>query len=348
MKYTTLPNTDIKVSKICLGTMTFGNQNSEKEAHEQLDYAMSKGVNFIDTAEMYAVPPSAATQGLTEQYIGNWFAKNQNRNQVVLATKVAGPSHGMEYIRKNLGFSKAAMTEALENSLKRLKTTYIDLYQLHWPERAVNCFGTRDFPCHAPSTTQWEDNFLEVLETINGFVKAGKIRQFGLSNESAWGTMRYLEESKKHHLPKPITLQNAYSLLNRAYEIGLSEISMRENVGLLAYSPLAFGVLTGKYLNNEQPKDSRVTLFPNYSRYSSESSEKATQLYLDIATKHKLTLTQLALAFVNQLPFVTSNIIGATKTHQLKENIASIDITLSSEIISEINAVHAIMPNPAP
>jgi len=348
MKYTTLPSTTIKVSKICLGTMTFGNQNTEKQAHAQLDYAVSKGVNFIDTAEMYAVPPSAATQGLTETYIGNWFVKHHNRDKIVLATKVAGPSRGMEYIRKNLGFSKEAMTEALENSLKRLKTDYIDLYQLHWPERAVNCFGTRDFPYHAPSTIQWQDNFQEVLETIKGFVKTGKIRHFGLSNESAWGTMRYLEKARNHNLPRPITLQNAYSLLNRAYEIGLSEVSLRENVGLLAYSPLAFGVLSGKYLNNQQPKDSRVTLFPNYSRYSSESSAKATQKYLDIATKHNLKLVQLSLAFVNQLPFVTSNIIGATKMEQLKENIASIGITLSSEVIAEINAVHALIPNPAP
>lgn len=343
MKYNTLPNTSIKVSKICLGTMTWGQQNTESEAHEQMDYAIDHGVNFFDTAEAYPVPARAETYGRTEEYIGTWFKKSLNREKIILASKVAGPGDYTAHIRST-GFSKNAIKEALHGSLKRLQTDYIDLYQLHWPERPINCFGIRDYPYQAE--TKWVYNFKEILEILNGLIKEGKIRQIGLSNESPWGTMRYLEESKQNNLPKPITIQNAYSLLHRTFEAGLSEISLKENIGLLPYSPLGFGVLSGKYLNGI-PKDSRIALFPNYNRYNSPECKLAVKKYLVIAEKHGLSLTQLSLAFVNQLPFVTSNIIGATKMSQLKENIGSINIDLSQEIIDDINAVHAVIPNPA-
>jgi len=344
MEYTTLPNTDIKVSKICLGTMTFGNQNTESDAHEQMNFALDKGINFFDTAEMYAVPPSAATQGKTEAFIGNWFSKTGNRDKVVLASKIAGPNRGMDWIRDDLSYSKKNLTDALDGSLKRLQTDYIDLYQLHWPERNVNIFGQRDYK-HC-NNEQWEDNFEELLLIIKGFVVSGKIRQFGVSNETPYGTMKFLEASKKG-LPRVKTIQNAYSLINRSYENGLAEISMREEVGLLAYSPLAFGTLSGKYIKDPNSVG-RVSLFPRYSRYSSEQSTNAITKYLELAEKHQMSLTQLALAFVNQQPFVTSNIIGATTMIQLKENIASISINLSEEILNEIEAIHAVMPNPAP
>ncbi len=344
MKYTTIPKTDIKVSKICLGTMTFGNQNSETDAHEQMDYALSNGVNFFDTAEMYAVPPSAATQGKTEEYIGSWFAKTGNRKDVVLATKIAGPNRGMDWIREDLSYSKANLTLALDNSLKRLQTDYVDLYQLHWPERNVNIFGQRDYKHN--NAEQWKDNFEEILAILDGFVTAGKIREFGVSNETPYGTMKFLEASKKG-LPRVKTIQNAYSLINRGYENGLAEISMREQVGLLAYSPLAFGTLSGKYIKD--PKSvGRVSLFPRYSRYSSEQSTNAIHKYLTLAEKHNMSLTHMALAFVNQQPFVTSNIIGATTMTQLKENISSVDVTLSEDVLNEIEAIHAVVPNPAP
>jgi len=343
MKYTTLPNTNIKVSKICLGTMTWGEQNTENEGHEQMDYALEQGVNFFDTAELYPVPARGETYGSTEEIIGSWFKKTGNRDKIILASKIAGPGPYTAHIRET-GFSKEGITEAIHNSLQRLQTDYIDLYQLHWPERPVNCFGIRDYPYHVE--TKWEDNFAETLNFLDGFIKAGKIRNVGLSNESAWGTMRYLEESKSKGLPRMITIQNAYSLLHRNFEAGLSEIALKENIGLLPYSPLGFGVLSGKYLNG-MPKDARVSLFPSYNRYSSAESTKAVKKYLLIAQKHGLTLTQLSLAFVNQLPFVTSNIIGATKMSQLKENIDSINIELSQEIIDEINTVHGLMPNPA-
>jgi len=344
MKYTTIPKTDIKVSKICLGTMTFGNQNSEADAHEQMNYALRNGVNFFDTAEMYAVPPSAATQGKTEEYIGTWFSKMGCRKDIVLATKIAGPNRGMDWIREDLSYSKANLTVALENSLKRLQTDYIDLYQLHWPERNVNIFGQRDYK--HDNTEQWENNFEEILSVLDGFVTAGKIRQFGVSNETPYGAMKFLEASKKG-LPRLKTIQNAYSLINRGYENGLAEVSMREEVGLLAYSPLAFGTLSGKYIKD--PKTvGRVSLFPRYSRYSSEQSTNAIYKYLNLADKYNMSLSHLALAFVNQQSFVTSNIIGATTMTQLKENISSIDVVLSGEIIDEIEAIHAVMPNPAP
>jgi len=344
MKYTTIPKTDIKVSKICLGTMTFGNQNTESEGHEQMDYAISQGVNFFDTAEMYAVPPTPATQGKTEEYIGSWFAKTGNRDKVVLATKIAGPNRNMDWIRDDLSYSKQNLKAALEMSLKRLKTDYVDLYQLHWPERNVNIFGQRDYK--HDSTEQWQDNFEEILAVLDEFVTAGKIREFGVSNETAYGAMKFLEASKKG-LPRVKTIQNAYSLINRGYENGLAEISMREEVGLLAYSPLAFGTLSGKYIK-DQKAIGRVSMFPKYSRYSSEQSTNAIKKYLEIADRYDMSLTHLALAFVNQQPFVTSNIIGATTMAQLKENISSIDVTLSEDILANIEVIHSVIPNPAP
>jgi len=325
--------------------MTFGEQNTETDGHEQLDFALEQGVNFVDTAEMYSIPARNETYGATEKILGNWFKKTGNRDKVVLASKIAGSGPYTAHIRST-GFSKKAITDAIHGSLQRLQTDYIDLYQLHWPERPVNCFGVRDFPYQ--TATQWEDNFAEILETLNGFIKAGKIRHIGLSNESPWGAMRYLEESKTKNLPRMITLQNSYSLVHRNYEAGLSEISIRENIGLLAYSPLAFGVLTDKYLAKTM-ENTRVRLYPEFcGRYTTEQSTNAVQQYAALAQKHGLTLAQLALSFINQLPFVTSTIIGATKINQLKENIESINIDLSQEIIDNINAIHSLMPNPAP
>ena len=346
MKYTTLPNTDVKISKICLGTMTWGNQNTQEDGFEQMDYALEQGVNFFDTAELYAVPATPETYGATEKIIGNWFKERKNRDQVILASKIAGAGDYTAHIRKG-GFTKQNITEAIEGSLQRLQTDYIDLYQLHWPTRGVNCFGVRDYPYKY--STKEAENHLEILETLNDFIKQGKIRHVGLSNETPWGTMKYLETSEKHNLPRMRTIQNSYSLIHRAYEYGMSEVSMRENIGLLAYSPLAQGVLSGKYLNGGKPEGARGTLFPRFiTRYKGEGATKAVIEYQKVAEKHSLTLTELSLAFINQLPFVTSNIIGATKMNQLKENINSININLSEEILKDIEAVHQAIPNPAP
>jgi len=345
MKYTTLPHTDIKVSKICLGTMTWGNQNTQDEGFAQMDLALDKGVNFFDAAELYPVPAEAKTYGDTERIIGNWFNKTGHRDKVVLATKIAGPGDYTAHIRTS-GFSRSALNEAVNDSLKRLQTDYIDLYQLHWPERNTNTFGVRDY--QPDDNDKWEDNFKEVLLHLDELIKTGKIRHVGLSNEKAWGTMRYLNESKQHDVPRMLTIQNAYSLLNRTFEGDLAEIAHRENIGLLAYSPMAFGVLSGKYIKGTAADNSRLKLFPRFARYSSEQCTNATKRYLDIAEKHDMTLAQMALAFVNDRPFMTSNIIGATNLGQLEENIDSINITLSEEVLKEIDAVHAEIPNPAP
>jgi aryl-alcohol dehydrogenase-like predicted oxidoreductase len=325
--------------------MTWGQQNSEAEGHEQLDYAVEQGINFIDTAELYSVPARAETHGSTERIIGTWLKKTGKRKDIVLATKVTGPNANLKFIRENLGFSKEAITEALHNSLQRLQTDYIDLYQLHWPERKANFFGKLGFE-YDPEDA-WEDNVHEVLETLQGFVKEGKIRHIGLSNETPWGIMRFLEESKKHLLPRALTVQNPYSLLNRTYEVGLAEISIREEIGLLAYSPLGFGILSGKYLNGK-PENGRVSLFPNLSRYSGPLSTEATKRYKKVADEHGLSLAQMALAFVNQQAFLTANIIGATSMEQLKENIGSIDVALHSKILEAIHEIHHQIPNPAP
>lgn len=345
MKYTTLPNTDIQVSKICLGTMTFGQQNTEAEGHAQMDYALEQGVNFFDTAEMYSVPARQETYGSTERILGTWFQKTGNRDKVVLASKIAGPNPNFTYMREKNDFSPASIQYALDKSLERLQTDYIDLYQLHWPERKTNFFGQRGFKVQDDA---WEDNIHAVLETLNGFIQQGKIKHIGLSNETPWGIMRFLEESKYHNLPRIKTVQNPYSLLNRLYENGSAEIGIRENVGLLAYSPMAFGVLSGKFLTGEAHPNARINLFPQFSRYNSEQSAAATRLYHEIAQQNGLTLTQLALAFIEQQPFVTSTIIGATTMEQLKENIDTIKVTLSEELLQAIDAVQAKIPDPAP
>jgi aryl-alcohol dehydrogenase-like predicted oxidoreductase len=345
MKYTTLPNTNIKVSKICLGSMTWGNQNSEAEGHQQLDYALEQGVNFIDTAELYPVPATAETSGRTSKIIGNWIHKRNNRDKVILASKIAGPGDYTAHIRTN-GFSKEGINDAISKELKRLQTDYIDLYQLHWPERQTNTFGVRDYK-HNPNDS-WKDNFNEVLHSLQEQIKAGKIRHIGMSNEKAWGAMRYIEESRAHDLPRMSTIQNAYSLINRVFEGDMAEVALRENIGLLTYSPMAFGVLSGKYIKGIAGDDTRLKLFPRFARYSSEQSTEATSRYLKIAEDNNMSLAQMSLAFINQQPFVTSNIIGASKLEQLKENIDSINITLSDELLSQINAVHAVIPNPAP
>ena len=344
MKYNLLPNTNLKVSEICLGTMTFGNQNTETEAHQQLDYAIDKGINFLDTAEMYPIGGNAQIFGSTERQIGTWIKKSGKRDKVVLATKIAGPNRGMEYIRKPLDFSKKSITEAVELSLKQLQTDYIDLYQMHWPERVMNMFGKRGL---TEIDTQWEANFFDILTTFDGLIKEGKIKHIGLSNEVPWAVMKYLNESEKHGLPRISTIQNPYSLLNRLFEVGLTETCMRENVGLLAYSPLGFGYLTGKHLNGIV-ENSRLDLFKQFTRYVNPNCTKATQLYKNLAEQNGLTLVQMALAFVKQQQFVTSTIIGATSMAQLQENIAAFDVVLSDELITEINKIHELHPNPAP
>ncbi len=345
MEYTSLPNTNIKVSKICLGTMTWGNQNTEAEGFSQMDYALERGVNFFDTAELYPVPATKETQGQTSKIIGDWLKKSKNRDKVILASKIAGPGDYTAHIRTT-GFGGTSIQEAIELELQRLQTDYIDLYQLHWPERHTNTFGVRDFK--PSSNDPWLDNFNEVLHELNNLVKAGKIRAYGLSNEKGWGTMRYAEEVRKDNLPKISTIQNAYSLLNRVFEGDLAEISLRENIGLLAYSPLAFGVLSGKYIKGTAADNARLNLFPRFARYSSAQSTEATKQYLDLANDIGISLTTLSLAFVNQRPFVTSNIIGATNLEQLEENINSIETKLSKDTLARINEIHAKIPNPAP
>ena len=346
MNYTNLPNTSIKISKICLGTMTFGNQNSEAESHSQLDYAKERGINFIDTAEMYPIGGNETIFGSTERHIGTWIKKigTSQREKVVIATKIAGPNRGLNYIRQPLDFSKKSIYEAVELSLKNLQTDFIDLYQMHWPERVMNMFGQRGI---SKIDTNWQDNFFEVLSIYDNLIKEGKIKSIGISNENPYGMMRFLQESEKHNLPRIATIQNPFSLLNRLYEVGLSEISMRENVGLLAYSPLAFGFLSGKYLNGF-PENSRLKLFPNFVRYNNENCYKATKLYQELAEANGLTITQMALAFVNQQQFVTSTIIGATTLEQLKYNIDAFKIVLSNDILSEIEKIQELIPNPAP
>jgi aryl-alcohol dehydrogenase-like predicted oxidoreductase len=346
MKYNFIPNTNIRVSRICLGTMTWGRQNSIEEAFEQMDYALEEGVNFFDTAELYPVPAKKELYAVTEEFIGKWFKERGNRSEVILASKIAGPAPFTKHIRTT-GFSPDSIREAVEGSLQRLQTDYLDLYQLHWPERVTNYFGQRGFP--DAEDDAWRDNIHQVLETLSELMVNGKIRHIGISNETPWGTMRYLEEHKVHsNLPRVLTIQNPYCLLNRLFEVGLSEICQRSKIGLLPYSPLGFGVLSGKYLGGVIPRKSRLSLFPNYNRYSGEIAVLATEAYAEVAKKHGLSLAQMSLAFVNTRSFVTSNIIGATTMEQLKENIASIDISLSKELLEDIEAVHQKYPNPAP
>ena len=345
MDYNLLPGTEIKVSKICLGTMTFGRQNNEKEGHDQMDYSYDRGINFFDTAELYPVPPSPETQGETEKIIGSWLKKTGKRDKIIIASKVAGPSSFSQHIRKNMSYSKATINEAINNSLKRLRTDYIDLYQIHWPERVTNFFGKRGFEFHKED--QWKYNFDLILDVLNENIKEGKIRNIGISNETPWGLMKYVNESNENR-PKIISIQNPYSLLNRTFEIGNSEVCHKENIGLLAYSPLGFGTLTGKYLGGNMPKNARLTLFPHYDRFSNKESKKAIQKYYNLAKENGMSLTTMALSFVNDRSFVTSNIIGATSIDQLKENIDSYKTLLSDLVLEEINNIHNNQPNPAP
>lgn len=345
MQYTNLPNTDIKVSKICLGTMTFGRQNTEAEGHSQIDFALDKGINFIDTAEMYPVPAQEPTYGETEKIIGSWLKKSGKREEIILASKIAGANRGLPFIREDLGFNAKTINESVDKSLSRLQTDYIDLYQLHWPERKVNFFGQRAF---AIENDVWEDNFQSVLETFQKLIKQGKIRQIGVSNETPWGLMRFLEESEKHNLPRITTIQNPYSLVNRSFETALSEICYRENIGLLAYSPLAFGLLSGKYEKETQDPDARLNLFPNFTRYNSVPTREASRMYQKIANDFGLSLTAMSLAFVQQQSFVTTTIIGATSLAQLSENIATETVSLSHALLAEIQKVQNLIPDPAP
>ncbi|MGY6649381.1 aldo/keto reductase [Wenyingzhuangia sp. IMCC45574] len=345
MKYTKIPNTDIKVSKICLGSMTWGQQNTEAEGHEQLDYAFEQGVNFIDTAELYSIPSRKETQGSSERIIGTWM-QNKKREDVVIASKIAGPMAMFSHTREPQPYTKELIFDIVEGNLARLKTDYIDVYQLHWPDRNVNFFGNLNYK-HNPNEG-WEDKIAELVEAMDALVKQGKIRHYGLSNETPWGTMRHLNEADSKGLSRCKTMQNPYSLLNRSLEVGLSEVMMRENVGLLAYSPLGFGVLSGKYFNGQLPEGSRVKLFPNYVRYSNKEAMFLAEKYNELAIKHGLSLVELSLAFIEQQPFLTSTIIGATKMEQLKENIGTIHVTLSEEILKEIDEIHKLQPNPAP
>ena len=345
MKYNELGNSGIKVSRICLGTMTFGEQNTQAEAHAQMDYALEHGVNFFDTAEMYSIPPKAETQGHTESYIGNWLSVRSQRDKVVLATKVAGPADWMSHLRGGPRLTEPHIREALHDSLRRLKTDYVDLYQVHWPERQTNFFGQLGYQ-HQPE----QDGIAieETLDILNRLVDEGKVRSIGVSNETPWGVMRYLDQSKDQGWSRIVSIQNPYNLLNRSFEVGLSEIAHRENVGLLAYSPLAFGVLTGKYLDGARPPAARLTLFEGYNRYSKLPIESVIRQYIALAQQHNLNPAQMALAYVNSRPFVTSNIIGATNLSQLEENINSINLKLDDEVLEGIESIHAACPNIAP
>ena len=345
MNYKKLGNTDLNVSTICLGTMTWGEQNTQDEAFEQMDYALDKGVNFWDTAELYSIPPKPETFGHTELIIGNWFKKTKKRNEVIIATKVCGPMRsyvrggGNQYGIKNI-------TEALEGSLKRLQTDFIDLYQLHWPERNTNMFGRLGYEHNDDGN--W-NKFEDILGTLKKFIDAGKIRYIGVSNETPWGTKKFLEISKEKNLPRMMSVQNPYNLLNRTYEVGLAEISIRDKIGLLAYSPLAIGYLSGKYRNNKIPKNSRLDHDGDFwTRYNKPNAEKAVEAYYQISKKNNIDMAQMSLKFCEIQPFVTSVIIGATTMQQLKTDIESVNVKLTDEIIKEINKVQKIYPNPCP
>lgn len=346
MQYNTLGGSGIKVSKLGLGTMTFGEQNSEAEGHAQLDMALDYGVNFIDTAEMYSIPARAETYGSTETIIGNWLRKTGKRDQVILATKVIGKADDwMPYVRDgHARLNRSNIETAINDSLQRLNTDFIDLYQIHWPDRNTNFFGRLEYQ-HQPDETA--ASIAETLSVLKDLVQTGKVRQIGVSNETPWGVMEYLRLSEKLDAPRIVSIQNPYNLLNRSFEVGLSEFAHNENIRLLAYSPLGFGVLSGKYLEG-QPSDGRLTLFPGYQRYSTDNARLATAAYVKLARDHGLSPTQMALAFVTSRPFVGANIIGATTLEQLKENIESINLILSAEILEGIETIHQNNTNPCP
>ncbi|HAS6069008.1 TPA: NADP(H)-dependent aldo-keto reductase [Vibrio vulnificus] len=344
MQYTKLPHSTLEISKLCLGTMTFGEQNSQQDAFEQLDYAVAQGINFIDTAEMYPVPPKAQSQGLTEQFIGNWLSKSGKREKVLIATKIAGPRN-VPYIRDNMSLNRRHIHTAIDDSLTRLQTDYVDLYQLHWPQRQTNCFGQLNYPY---PDAQEEVTLIETLEALNELVKAGKVRYIGVSNETPWGVMTLLRLAEKHDLPRIVSIQNPYNLLNRSFEVGLSEISHYEGVQLLAYSPMAFGTLSGKYLDGARPKGARCTLFERFQRYFTPQGLEATKAYVSLARDYGLDPAQMALAFVNQRPFVASNIIGVTTLDQLKANIESLNVKLEDEVLNKIQQIGTTYSNPCP
>lgn len=345
MRLNKLGNSELEVSKIGLGTMTFGEQNTEAESHHQLNMALAYGVNFIDTAEMYSIPPRSDTYGRTEEFIGSWLKKTGNRSKIILASKVIGRADWLPHIRDGHAcLDRKNIEPAIEQSLKRLNTDYLDLYQVHWPDRDTNFFGKLGY--------QYSDSdagaaIEETLTVLGDLVKAGKVRHIGISNETPWGTMEYLRLSEKLNLPRIISIQNPYNLLNRSFEIGLSEICHREHISLLAYSPLGFGTLTGKYLG-QAPENARLNLYPHYRRYSTENGIAATQAYAALAREHGLSPAQMALAFVSSRPFVGSNIIGATRQDQLEENFKSAELTLSDALIKDIEAIHQRIPNPCP
>jgi aryl-alcohol dehydrogenase-like predicted oxidoreductase len=348
MKYKQLGNSKIKVSNICLGTMTWGEQNTQAEAFEQMDYAVDKGINFFDSAELYPVPPSAKTQGETSRIVGRWIKQKKNRDRIILADKIVGRS-SMEWFRDGgvtTRLNKEQITFALERTLKNLDTDYVDLYQLHWPDRPINVFSGLEYE---HKETKDIIPVLETLEVLNHFIKEGKIRNIGLSNETAWGTFQFIKTAETNNLAKIVSIQNPYNLLNRSFEVGISEISIRENVGLLAYSPLASGILSGKYLDGKLPEGSRMKLFGHrYPRYKTINSEPAIRAYHKVAKKHGLDPCQMAIKFCDLQPFITSVIIGATKMEQLKNNIEAFNIKLDEQVIKDINDVQLVYSNPCP
>ncbi|WP_299232100.1 NADP(H)-dependent aldo-keto reductase [uncultured Halomonas sp.] len=338
-----LGDTGIEVSRLCLGTMTFGEQNSEAEAHEQLDRAVAFGINFIDTAEMYPVPPRAESQGRTEAYIGSWLKHRGSRDDIILASKASGP--GPEHIRGGPRLSRDHLHQAIDASLSRLQTDYIDLYQLHWPERSANFFGKLGY---AHDDEEDATPLEETLAALKELVDAGKVRAIGLSNDTPWGVMRALQLAETQGVPRVAAVQNPYNLLNRSFEVGLAEIAHREQVGLLAYSPLAFGMLSGKYLDGARPEGARLTLFERFQRYTNPQAQAATAEYVQIARDAGLDPARMALAFVNSRDFLTSNIIGATSMTQLESNLASESLRLDGQVLEAIEDVHRRYSNPAP
>lgn len=346
MEYRRIPHSNLEVSKICLGTMTWGEQNTQAEAFAQLDYAIGNGINFIDTAEMYPVPPKPETQGETERILGQYIKARGNRDDLVIATKIAAPGGKSDYIRKNMALDWNNIHQAVDASLARLQIDTIDLYQIHWPDRNTNFFGELFYD---QQDQEHQTPILETLEALAEVIRQGKVRYIGVSNETPWGLMKYLQLAEKHGLPRIVSVQNPYNLLNRSFEVGMSEISHRENLPLLAYSPLAFGALTGKYCNDQWPEGARLTLFKRFARYTgSQMALEATKAYVDLAREFKLTPAQMALAFVNSRQFVGSNIIGATDLYQLKENIDSLKVTLSPELLVRLNELSDKFRLPCP